>query len=30
VTAGDFELARTIRHTGGAVVADYRLTGAPG
>lgn len=30
VTAEGFELARTIRHTGGTVVADYRLTTAPG
>jgi hypothetical protein len=30
IAADDFELTRTIRHTGGAVVADYRLTAVPG
>jgi len=30
VVADDFELTRTIRHEDGAVVADYRLTAAPG
>jgi hypothetical protein len=30
VTTADFRLSRTIRHTGGAVVADYRLVAAPG
>ena len=30
VVGGDFELARTIRHEDGAVVADYRLTAEPG
>jgi hypothetical protein len=30
VVADDFELARTIRHEDGAVVADYRLSAVPG
>jgi len=30
VVADEFELTRTIRHEGGAVVADYRLIAAPG
>jgi hypothetical protein len=30
IATGDFELTRTIRHTRGAVIADYRLRAVPG